>query len=312
MATDLKKSTNFVVAFDLGSNTIRGIKLDCRGFKKIAEYEKIIKTADRLVETKKISKEAVGRLLNALKEAKEVLGIDNNVLVKAVATEALRRAKNSKEILELIEQESQIKFEIIDGEQEARLSLLAVSNRLRELKKEEGFILLDIGGGSSELVFNSKEQIVSKSFPLGIVTLSQEANSLKDIKRVLEAKLEPIREFIDKNRAKFKDISLFVATAGTPTTLASLKVGLDYESYNSKYINGVTLKLEELDFYLDKLLKMSKQERAKAVGVGREDLIIAGILIFKEIFKLLGFKEVIVIDDGLREGLAIKSCKEGF
>ena len=312
MATDLKKSTNFVVAFDLGSNTIRGIKLDCRGFKKIAEYEKIIKTADRLVETKKISKEAVGRLLNALKEAKEVLGIDNTVLVKAVATEALRRAKNSKEILELIEQESQIKFEIIDGEQEARLSLLAVSNRLRELKKEEGFILLDIGGGSSELVFNSKEQIVSKSFPLGIVTLSQEANSLKDIKRVLEAKLEPIREFIDKNRAKFKDISLFVATAGTPTTLASLKVGLDYESYNPKYINGVTLKLEELDFYLDKLLKMSKQERAKAVGVGREDLIIAGILIFKEIFKLLGFKEVIVIDDGLREGLAIKSCKEGF
>ncbi|MCB4763835.1 MAG: exopolyphosphatase, partial [Sulfurovum sp.] len=71
---------------------------------------------------------------------------------------------------------------------------------------------------------------------------------------------------------------------------------------------GVSLKKEELDFYLEKLLSMSFEEREETVGTGRSDLIVAGILIFKQLYTILKSDICIVIDDGLREGVALDTC----
>ena len=80
------------------------------------------------------------------------------------------------------------------------------------------------------------------------------------------------------------------------------------EKYDPKKINGTALQKEELDFYLKKLLAMPLDEREETVGVGRSDLIAAGILIYKQIFDLVEFDSGIVIDDGLREGVALENC----
>jgi len=296
-----------VISIDLGSNTLRVLKYDCKSGLFLNEYEKIVKCADNLVYTGEISKEAIDRIVDALNEAKEEIDFKGCYL-KGVATEALRRAKNQKEVIEEIFKKSQIQFEVISPDKEANFTLIAVRERLKRLGVDNSnFFLLDIGGGSSELIFYKDNQIKIWSHSLGIVTLTQEGNGdIKKIKELIEKKISFYKEAISfVNRD-----TIFVATAGTPTTLAAIKVGLNYKNYNRDYINGVILNKEELDKYLKLLIELPYEKRVELVGVGREDLIITGILIFKAFFDLLGFNEAVVVDDGLREGVALELCKK--
>ena len=305
----LTPHSSFAIGIDLGSNTLRAVKRDCESGEFIAEYEKIVRTADGLRRCGRISDAAVGRIVQALKEARGRIGFEGGVL-RAVATEAMRRASNRDAVLKRVEEETGVVFELIDGEEEAALTLLAVGRRLESLwEMSDSFVLADIGGGSTELIFRYPRETISRSFPLGIVTLSQEAGSWAKVGELLPQKLPPLRDFVETVYGKQGKIVSFVATAGTPTTVAALKLGMDYQSYDAKRVNGTRLQRNELELYLRKLLAMDKAEREKAVGVGRDDLIAAGILIFEALFDLLGFRECIVIDDGLREGVAISLCE---
>ena len=294
-----------VVAIDLGSNTLRVVKYDCESKDIVAEYEKIVRTADSITKDGLIDKAAQDRIISGLQEAKETIKFSNCTL-KAVTTEAMRVAKNSSEILTKIKDKTGVEFEIITPQEEALYTLKAVQNRLNILKKDiKNFVLVDIGGGSTELTFYIDGKAYTKSFSLGIVTVANMANSLEEIDRILDIKIVEIKNYVQKY---LKDNLTFVATAGTPTTIASMKLGFTYETYNSKAINGVELSIDELDFYMEKLLSMSKEDREKSVGVGRDDLIVAGILIFKRIYLALKMDKSIVIDDGLREGVALSLC----
>lgn len=294
-----------VVAIDLGSNTLRVVKYDCKSKDIVAEYEKIVRTADSITKNGLIDRAAQDRIVSGLQEAKELIDFSSCTL-KAVTTEAMRVAKNSLEVLTKIKKETGIEFEIIDSKQEALYTLKAVENRLNILKKDiKNFVLVDIGGGSTELIFYINGEVYTKSFDLGIVTVANMANSLEGINRILDKKIVEIKDYV-KDYLKY-DLT-FVATAGTPTTIASMKLGFTYDTYNAKAINGVELSIDELDLYLKKLLSMSKKDREKTVGVGRDDLIVAGILIFKQIYLVLNMDKSIVIDDGLREGVALSLC----
>jgi exopolyphosphatase/guanosine-5'-triphosphate,3'-diphosphate pyrophosphatase len=100
-----------------------------------------------------------------------------------------------------------------------------------------------------------------------------------------------------------------VLTAGTPTTIAAYLNGMDYESYNPKKINGYILSLGDCYRVHDDLLAMDEASRTRYVGVGRENLIIAGILMVTSIYDVLHAQEAIIIDDGLREGIALEYYK---
>ncbi len=300
--------SDFSIGIDLGSNTLRIVKFDCKKREFIAEYEKIVRTAEGLYDSKIVSKEALDRILQGIKESKESIDF-NGANIRAVTTEAMRQASNQSEILKEIRAKSGIDFEVIDAKVEATLTLLAVKERLKSLKRgSDSFVLIDIGGGSTELIFVYPTQVIIKSFKLGILTLSQEAGAWENIKNILPKKLIEIKSFVDEVYQKNTKVKQFVATAGTPTTIASLKLGMSYDGYDARLINGTCLTYNELNLYLNKLLDMPIDERQKAVGVGREDLILSGILIFEALYDILGFEESIVIDDGLREGVAISLC----
>lgn len=297
-----------MIAIDLGSNTLRVLEYDCSTGRQISEYEKIVKTADGLVQYGTINSEAVERIIAAIWEAQGQIDFSSSI-VKAVTTEAVRRAVNSDEVLLEIKQKTGVSFEIISGEEEAKLTLLAVKHRLSALQyTSDSFVLIDIGGGSTELIFHYAHETISKSFPIGIVTIAQTYETLEKIEKVLHKEMDEMQLFCDqiyKNKGK---VNTFVATAGTPTTVAAMKLGQNYETYDASKINGTSIKVGELDIYLKKLLCMPFEEREITVGTGRSDLIAAGILIYKQLFSLLAFESCIVIDDGLREGVAIEGC----
>ena len=297
-----------MIAIDLGSNTLRVIKLNCKSGEFEEEFEKIVKTADMLESTGVIHSATVSRVIAAIKEAQSKIDFTNEV-VKAVTTQAMRQASNSSTVLQSIKKETGVLFDIISGEEEASLTLLAVKNRLKKLKySSDNFVLVDIGGGSTELIFNFKNDVVSKSFSVGIVTIAQRYKLLDKIDSSLLEEMKEMYSFCKEIYTTHGKVKRFIATAGTPTTVAAMKLGQNYATYDAKKINGTTLEKDELNIYLEKLLSMSFEKREETVGTGRSDLIAAGILIYKHIFDIVRFEECIVIDDGLREGLALREC----
>lgn len=300
-----------MIAIDLGSNTLRVLAYDCESEEVLFEYEKVVKTADGLAEHGFVNDEAVRRVIFAIQEAKEQMDFTDHP-VNAVTTEAVRRASNSNEVLRQIQKETGVVFNIISGDEEARLTLLAVKNRLAKLQHcgSDTFVLVDIGGGSTELIFHYEGERISKSFPVGIVTIAQTYETLEKIEKALHDEMPEMQTFCAEIFARKSKPNVFVATAGTPTTVAAMKLGLTYETYDAQKINGISLKKEELDFYLQKLLSMPFEAREIAVGTGRSDLIAAGILIYKHLYTLLEFDICVVIDDGLREGVALEYCSD--
>ena len=298
-----------IIAIDLGSNSLRILKMDCETKRRVGEFHKTVKTADNLATTGIISDEAVNRVLIALNEAEEALNFSDSK-VKAVTTEAIRQASNGDEVLATIKEQTGIEFEIIDGVAEAKYALSATQNRLQILgKSPKSFMLVDIGGGSTEMLFHyGEDKSFSKSFPIGIVTVTQCFKTLPEISTAIPALMNPMRIYHNEVISQHGAVELFIATAGTPTTVASMKKGMLYKTYDSNQIHGTSLTQKDLVEQLGKLLGMKPKERIEVVGVGRDDLIASGILIYDELYNISGFKESMVIDDGIREGVAYSMC----
>ena len=299
-----------MIAIDLGSNTLRCIVYDCE--KKVfgSEYETVVRTADGLHVNKMINEKALMRIIEALHVADKKLNFSEHEVV-AYTTEAARQAENSSEILKEILNQTSIKFEIISGDEEALLTAKAVKNRLDILNlSSSSFVLSDIGGGSTEIIFYSNGILTSKSFNIGIVTLSESSKNIQEMQENLEKLLVSVREFVKEYYNKVGKPQNFIQTAGTPTTIAAYLQGMNYASYDASKINGYILDKEDCQKTLQDLLKMDENERSFYAGVGREELIIAGIIIVQKLYELLEFTQAIVIDDGLREGIALSYCEK--
>jgi len=251
------ENTIYRYGFDLGSNTIRGTLYDSQEDRFLCQYEKIVRTAEGLVESKIVSDSAIKRIIEAINEAKECYGTFEDLSVRAVTTEAIRRAKNQNEVLEEIYRATGVRFEIISGYEEAKFTMEAVRYRLKKLGIDsKSVLLIDIGGGSTEISIYNDSKFDAKTFPIGILTLTQ----VKNKKELLKRSLKEFREYIDTLDSDILSKATFVTTAGTPTTISAILHGLDYFSYDANIINGTTVTLDDIDNVAKKL---HEQEGAK-------------------------------------------------
>ncbi len=288
-----------MIAIDLGSNTIRCIEFDGTVWGK--SYEKIVRTAEGLHETDRIGENAIRRIAEAIDEARNVIDFSGQDVV-AYTTAAMRLASNSQEALQKIQQQSSVTFRIIDADKEAALTLAAVRYRLSKLGlTPAAFYLVDIGGGSTELIHWKNGSSSTISINTGIVTLSERSSSEAQLRRNIDRFRGEVEEMITSQRSE-----KLVLTAGTPTTIAAYVNGMDYQSYDPRIINGKVLTLGECYRTFEELMAMDESTRSRYVGVGRENLIMAGILMVTAIYEAMGCDNAIVIDDGLREGIALE------
>lgn len=290
-----------MIAIDLGSNTLRGIVYD-DGFKQ--SFETMVKTAENLSRDGVIGEPAIERIVKALKEMDGQLSFSEHDVV-AKTTAALRMARNSEAVLALIKEQTGVLFEVISGEREAYYTQLAVRYRLKHLDIErKSFVLLDVGGGSTELII-CRDEVKSISVNVGIVTMAESFTDKESLIKNLYKEFEVFRDFIAKEDMP----KLLISTAGTPTTMASMKHKLTVESYDPCIVNGTTLTRDDMAEQLQRLLDMDEKQRALHVGVGRDTLIITGVEILRVLLDILHFDSMLVIDDGMREGIAIDFIK---
>ncbi len=288
-----------MVAIDLGSNTIRFIEFDGERWGK--SFEKIVRSAEGLYETGVIGEKAINRIIDAINEAGTQIDLSEQSIV-GYTTAAMRLAKNSAAVLQRIKEETGISFAVIDAQKEAALTLNAVRYRLNKLGiTPSSFLLADIGGGSTELIRYENGTVQSESINMGIVTLS-ESSIGSDL---LEEKISQFKCKVSESPST-KTAETLVLTAGTPTTIAAYLNGMDYLNYDPDKINGTLLRLKDCFRVYDELLATDEATRTRYVGVGRENLIMAGILMVTAIYETSGHEEALIIDDGLREGIALE------
>ena len=161
-----------VASIDLGSNSTRMLIADITNgtLTTIYKEHQVTRMADKLSETKIISKEAIKRVLKVLSGYFKTINKNNIENIQIVGTAALRDATNSEEITQLIEKKFGFEVDIVSGEEEGVLTSVGVLNSLGSL---ENFLIVDIGGRSTEFIYDHNKKIISKSLNIGVVSLSE-------------------------------------------------------------------------------------------------------------------------------------------
>jgi exopolyphosphatase/guanosine-5'-triphosphate,3'-diphosphate pyrophosphatase len=292
-------------SIDLGSNSTRMLIADITNgtLTTIYKEHQVTRMADKLSETKIISKEATKRVLKVLAGYFKTINKINIENIQIVGTAALRDAKNSQEIIQLIERKFGFEVDIVSGEEEGVLTSVGVLNSLGSL---ENFLIVDIGGRSTEFIYDDDKKIVSKSVNIGVVSLSELFfNKLPPPeKSVLLA-----REYIENNLLESNEFHgrLLVGVAGTFTSLAS--IFLEQTQFNEKEIHLTELKNENVFKISNELLYLNEPQiitKYKGLDPKRAKTIQAGILLAKEIISKYNVNSIKVSNSDILEGLILK------
>ena len=292
---------------DIGSNSIKFFvgELSANGtIKTVLDTNDIARLGEGLDSTGAISPEAMERNVASVaafaKQAKE-LGADRIV---SVGTMALRKASNSAEFVEKVKKACGVEVQIIPGEEEARLSYLAILSGL-PLEKDADLVVFDTGGGSTEFIYGKGTQMVKRfSVNLGAVRITE--NYLK-ADPVSPADVQAAIAQIDK---EFKEAGVngkpaqLVGMGGTVTSMGAVKHKM--VKYDPSVIQGSRLTKKDIEEQIEEYSKRTVEQRKELPGLQpkRADVILAGACILKVITDRLGADGLTISDRGLRHGLA--------
>lgn len=298
-----------ISTIDIGTNTILLLVAETKGnrIEKILRDEQVIARLGKGVDKRRmIDQDAFLRaagFLNSYRETSDKLGSEKII---AVGTSALRDAANKREFCEFVLQKTGIGIEILPGEEEAEWTFRGAIGEAEETAGN--FTVLDIGGGSTEIISGSRSKILRKvSLDIGCVRIAE---------RVLRAH-PPTREMVSEARALVRgalgsfdaagiNSSRAIAVAGTVTTLAAIRLNLDH--YDPKRVEGFVLRFHDVREEFDRLkMKTIGELRAiRQVSPGRADILLAGVLILQEFMETARLSEIRVSDRGLRYGIVLR------
>lgn len=297
-------------AIDVGTNTVRLLVVDADtdGTYRIVFQEQVItRLGERLQETGTLSPAAMERTIGALQRFAQTAKELRVEEIPAVTTSAAREAKNRTEFLDRARREAGIDLVVISGEVEATLTALGVAHALGP--GHATMLIVDIGGGSTEFTAFEQGRVTGYvSLPIGVVKLT-EAHLKGDppSREELQSASTSIRQSIRQvpPSLNIPPAAILVATAGTPTTLAAIDLGMT--TYDGERVTGHRLSRKRIQELLDHLCSLPLRRRREIVGLesARADVILSGTLLTREILDLLSFDELTVSDGGLREGVLL-------
>lgn len=300
-----------VSSIDIGTNTIRLLigQIINNKLVTIIHERRIARLGGSFDNIVGLNEKSMDRAVSALKEFKEIIEKENVEEVHVTATSVVRRANNKQVFLDKVKDKTGLEIEIIEGVSEAKKSMLGVLSVLNDTDKPS--FLIDVGGGSTEFIYTKNNEVI-KSWSqelLGVVHFTEKyLKSDPTIEREVYAIKKDVTEMVREVKENFnlEEGTVFVATAGTATTLASIDLKMD--KYDAEKINNHKVDIEKIEEILDFLKSKTLKERRDILSLekGREDLIIAGIIITLSVMDIFNFESMTVSDAGLLEGILIE------
>ena len=281
-----------LAAIDIGTNACRLLVSEViPGVDGVAKFNKLnlvripLRLGFDVFETGEISKEKKGMLFQSMKAYSHIMnayGVSKHI---AVATSAMRDAKNRKEIVQKVYLETGINIQIITGDFEA--SLIYESHIAEKLDQAATYLYIDVGGGSTELTLIDKGKLIFKeSFNIGTIRILKNQVNETDWENM---KLR-IKEAV-KNQIKV----IAIGTGGNINKIFSM----------SKRKDGKALDLELLKSYYKEFSSCSLSERIQLYELreDRADVIVPALLIYTQVMKWATIDEILVPKIGLVDGL---------
>lgn len=324
-------SGGVIAAIDLGTTSCRLLVARPEGtsFRVIDSFSRVVRLGEGIQANNRLQPGAISRTLDALKICRDKIAKNKVSKIRAVTTEACRRAENSQELLDRARSEFGINIEVITPLEEARLAL---SGCAAILDPEIPYaVAFDIGGGSTEIIWlklmpspknrRSRIPIVQvidcASLPFGVVTLSEiygthftDFGIYQELRQKVAGEVSRfssknnIHEYINNDQVQM------AGTSGTITTIGAIHLKLP--KYDRRYIDGLFLKLKDIHQVCESLLAMTHLERSQSacIGPGRADLVLMGTAILEGICDVWSLPHLRVADRGVREGILMDLLEE--
>jgi len=300
-----------IAVFDIGTNSIH-MKIVQIGpglsFEVLEHKKDMTRLGDGSFRSKKLSKRAMRRALKVLTRFARLAKVEGARKMIAVATSAVRDAKNGPQFVRAVLKKTGIRIRIISGREEGRLIFLGVTSGLDTRRGKT--LVVDIGGGSAEFILGDHRKIDSdESFPLGVARLTDRfitkdppsGENLRNLEEYIEEKLvevlKPLRN---------KKFLMVVGTAGTMINLAAVV----YQAREKRPLRlRGTFELTKKDFLKRhrKMIEMSHRQLRDLPGLdrNRSDIIVAGSVLVWLLMKHLKNDPFFISDKGIREGMIL-------
>lgn len=296
-----------IAAIDIGSNALRLVIGSFDSHRDIhisKKFREPVRLGQDVFADGIISKKTTQAAIESFIHFKRIIEQNNVTHMRAIATSALREAKNRKEFIDEVEKKAGILIKCIDGEEEARLIYRAIDQKLK--LRDRNAVIIDIGGGSVEVIISIDGKVRGmQSFKIGTVRLLQMMQERqikeKDIQILLNEKLIEVRKFVN-DTVKNRKIDLCVGTGGNFECLGKLRVAL----LNKTSIYSMSShELEELQIHL---MGMTIKERIQFLRIksDRADVIVPASLLGLMIMNFTGCELLSVPFVGLRDGVLLE------
>lgn len=296
-----------VAAIDCGTNSIRLLIADISGgkFKEVLRDMEIVRLGQGVDENKSFHPDAINRTLAAVEKFQNQLAGKGVEKIRFCATSATRDAANRDLFIDGVRQILGVEVEVIPGEEEARLSFNGATKEL--LQSDAPFLVVDIGGGSTEFVYGNKEVEFAISVDIGCVRMSERhlKSQPVEMSQVAQAIID-----IDKAIAQAAAVvpistaKTLVAVAGTATTIAA--AALELETYDRYAIHLSRIPAEKVHKVSAAFQAMTKSEISKLgfMHPGRVDVITAGSLVLSRVMAATGATEFVASESDILDGMA--------
>ncbi|MEV5824519.1 Ppx/GppA phosphatase family protein [Spirillospora sp. NPDC052242] len=302
-----------VAAVDCGTNSVRLLIADIDAAAgALADVERrmeIVRLGEGVDETGRLSPAALERTFAAMRGYAELIDRHGAAdKVRVVATSATRDAANRDEFVRGVVEIFGVVPEVITGDEEAELSFIGATRELAELRPARPYLVVDIGGGSTEFVLGSTSVQAARSIDIGCVRMTERhlkdgdppspeqiAAAVADI----DAQLAAVRETVPVDEAR-----TLVGLAGSVTTVSG--IALDLPEYDPSRIHLSRIMAAQVHEVTRRLLHATRDERSRfgVMHPGRVDVIGAGALILDRIMREYGFGAVVVSEHDILDGLA--------
>lgn len=311
-----EREDRIIAAIDLGTNSLHMVVVQINttlpAFTIIDREKETVRLGDRDPQTGELKPEIIAKALATLQRFQEIARSLNVEQIIAVATSAVREAPNGREFLQKIQQNLNLHVDLISGQEEARRIYLGVLSGM-DLQNQP-HIIIDIGGGSTELILGSgDEPRFLSSTKVGAVRLTKEFITTDPISisefNVLQAYIRGMLErAVGELKAHLKpgEKPRMVGTSGTIETLAEIHACQTLGQPPSP-LTGYQISFADLQALINRLRKLSESERAAIPGMSdrRAEIIIAGALILQEAMWMLGIESLTFCSRALREGVIV-------
>lgn len=301
---------------EIGTNTIKTLYAERTGsgWKILSDELYPARIGAGKAQTGKLSADGITRSLAAIGDIVSKHSDLRDSDIHIIATESLRKADNAMEFINSVTELYGLRIEIISGVEEAHFAFLAAASE--PLDPEGVIAVLDIGGGSTELLIGKKDEILhQQSYPIGALKLTEHVIQNDP---PLESEIGTAREFVaDQITDITQAVSLseLIGVGGTVTTLALLTIpqgkalSVSIEEAISM-IDRTYLSMDQISALTSKLseLTISEKESLPLMPKGRADIILAGTLIMDEFMQALKLQKITVSTRGVRYGYLYSRC----